>query len=455
MRPAIASPTLAPIEAKRLSRWDMLRVQWLVSIPTFLLGVVAAKRCLLWSRARPGAGWSAMQLLRELREKYHCDHLWLWFPLRRTLLALAPETFEAVLASDANAADPVLKKRALSRFVPDALVISSGSEWRNRRRFNEEALDSDNRLHRHSRAFMQVVQQETDRLPGPAYDGLPAYELCWSDFCSLGERISQQIVLGAGRLSPEIATQLARLVRSSNFLLRHAGAFSAFYGRIDAYLAATAPGTPCLMGDSSTELNRKGATDCSTRVPEQIGFWFFVLKDALALHVSRTLALIATHPTVQDRIRREVGRLGVLTADRLNRLDYLEACIHEQLQLWPPVPMLLRRATSSFLLRDQIALEAGQQILLHAGFYHRDPKIFGEAADRFSPDDALSQGFPVTYFFSRYRQSCAGRPLITFLLKATVASLLSRFEFTLRGPSIDPSFIPYLYDHFSLRLKIE
>ena len=448
----MTSPT--PIEVKRLSLWDTLRVQWFVSIPTLSLGLVAAKRCLLWSRSRPGAGRSTMQLLRELREKYRCDHLWLWFPLRRTLMAFAPETFEAVLASDANAADPVLKKRALSRFIPDALVISSGGDWRNRRRFNEYALDSGLRLHRHSQAFLQIVLQETGLLPGPAYDGLPAYELCWDDFISLGERISQQVVLGAGRLSPEIATRLARLVRSSNLLLRDAGAFSGFYSRIEAELAAMAPGTHCLMGDSSTELNRVGATDCSTRMPPQIGFWFFVLKDALALHVARTLALIAAHPRVQQRVCQEVHSLAALAPAAIDGLHYLEACIHEQLRLWPPVPMLLRRATRRFSLRDQIALETGQQIFLHAGFYHRDPKVFGNAADRFSPDNALRQDFPEIYAFSRYRQRCAGRPLITFLLKATLASLLRRFDFALRGPSIDPSFIPYLYDHFSVRLRI-
>jgi choline dehydrogenase-like flavoprotein len=453
--PSRIIPIAKPIEVKKLSWWDTLRVQLLLSIPTFLLGVVAAHRWCLWLFSRYGAGRRTVRLLRELREKYGSDHLWLWFPMRRTLLVLAPETMEAVLVSDENAADPLLKKRALSRFIPDALVISSGGEWRNRRHFNEDALDSENRLHRHSQAFTQIVVQETNRLPGPAYDGLPAYELCWSDFRSLGERISQQVVLGAGRLSPEIATQLARLVRSSNVLLRHAGAFSAFYGRIEAELAATAPETPCLMGDSSTALNRRGATDCSTRVPAQIGFWFFVLKDALALHVARTLALIAAHPNVQQRICQDVSRLAALTPADIDGLRYLEACIHEQLRLWPPVPMLMRRATRSFSLRDQIALEAGQQLLLHAGLYHRDPKIFGEFADRFAPDAALAQGFPVTYFFSRYRQSCAGRLLITFLLKATLASLLARFRFgfTLRGPPIDPCFIPYLYDHFSLRLE--
>jgi choline dehydrogenase-like flavoprotein len=451
--PSRIIPIEKPIEAKKLSWWDTFRVQLLLSIPTFLLGMVAAHRWCLWLFSRYGGARPTVRLLRELRDKYASDHLLLWFPMRTTLLALAPETMEAVLNSDENAADPVLKKRALSRFIPDSLVISSGGGWRDRRRFNEWALDFRSELHRHSHAFAKVVWQETNRLPGPAYDGLPAYELCWSDFRELGERISQQVILGAGRLSPEIDIQLVRLVRSSNFLLRHAGAFTAFYSRIESNLATMAPGTPCLMGDSSAALRRR-ATDHNTRLPPQIGFWFFVLKDALALHAARTLALLAAHPKVQARVRKEVAKVGALTAAAIDGLDYLEACLHEQLRLWSPVPMLLRRATKPFLLRDQIAIEPEQQILMHAGFYHRDPKIFGEVADKFSPEAALARGFPETYFFSAHRQSCVGRPLMTFLLKATLAALLSRFRFDLVAPAIDSESIPYLYDHFSVRLKV-
>jgi cytochrome P450 len=157
---------------------------------------------------------------------------------------------------------------------------------------------------------------------------------------------------------------------------------------------------------------------------------------------------------VQERVREEVAKAGALNAAAIDSLDYLEACLHEQLRLWSPVPMLLRRATKPFVLRDQIAVEAEQQILMHAGFYHRDPKIFGEFADKFSPESALARGFPATYFFSAHRQSCVGRPLVTFLLKATLATLLTRLRFDLVGPAIDPESIPYLYDHFSVRLEV-
>jgi cytochrome P450 len=386
-----------------------------------------------------------MRFFRDLRDKYRCDHLWVWFPFGRTLLVFSPETIEAVLVSDANAADPFLKRHALSRFIPDALVISSGEEWRERRRFNEQALDTGT-LHRHHDAFLKIAVQEAERLTERPT------ELRWPDFQSLGLRISHQIILGTGQLRPDMAEQLACMVGRSNLMLRDGSAFSAFYKSMESYLTGQAQlgAAACLMQRSS-DLRDGGAPEL-TRVPTQIGFWFFVLKDALELHVARTLALIAAHPEVQARVRAEIRAAGSLTADAIGGLGYLQACIAEQLRLWTPVPILLRRALRSFALRDGIAIEAERKILIHAGFYHRDPGVFGGRANSFAPD-AVRDGSPAVYFFSAHRQECAGRSLVTFVLEATLASLLRRFRFELGGPAIEPGRIPYLYDHFNLGLR--
>jgi cytochrome P450 len=438
------------IEVKKISLWDTLRLQLFVSIPAFFLGLVAGNRWVVSYVSRHGAGRATMHFFRDLRDKYRCDHLWAWFPgwfpVRRTLLVLAPETIEAVLLSDANAADPFLKKRALSRFIPDALVISSGDEWRHRRGFNENVLAT-GKPHEDRETFRRIASREVEELTGER----PG-ELRWADFQSLGERISHQVILGTGEIKPELTAQLARMVRWSNVLLRHGPSFAAFYEHIERFLTRKEPAsTACLRHDSSALLE-SGSAGETTRVPAQIGFWFFVLKDALELHVARTLALIASHPEVQTKARQEVRAAGTLTVEAIEGLHYLEACLREQLRLWTPVPMLLRRATKAFSLRDEIPIEAEQQILIHAGFYHRDARYFGAYADTFLPE-ATDYEFPTVYFFSAHRQSCAGRTLATFLLKATLASLLSRLRFELVAPAIEPGRIPYLYDHFSVGLR--
>lgn len=446
--------------AKRVSFRDTLRLQLRVTIPAYFSGLVAP-----WRRGRALlSGWDTGQarqrLFDELRSKYASDHLWTRFPLRRTLLVFDPDTMDAVLASEQNAPDPTLKKLALSRFTPEGLIVTGGDAWRGRRAFNEAMLDFGG-LHRDAAAFSEIVAREVDRLAAAPVDAL-----YWPDFQHLAERISQQVLLGAGCVDPEVAQALTKMVSWSNLPLRHRRAFRIFYGRIEGYLARhrarlaergvehpeEEPLAPQCLVHASAESLERGAASESTRVPDQIAFWAFVLKDGLELHVARTLALIAAHEEVQDRLRREILSLPALSAQSIDRLDYLHDCLVEQLRLWTPVPILLRRAVEDFTLRGGIPIEAEQQILVHAAYHHRDPRVFGVAADRFLPGSAAERSRDLL-FFSRHQRSCAGQFLVRFLIKATLAALLARFRFELIGPPIDPARIPHVYDHFAIALR--
>jgi cytochrome P450 len=118
------------------------------------------------------------------------------------------------------------------------------------------------------------------------------------------------------------------------------------------------------------------------------------------------------------------------------------------------VPILLRRAVSAFLLPGEVTLDPGQQILFHAGFYHRDVDFFGEAANKFSPKLEAHDALPRVYIFSSGRQSCAGQFLARFILKATLASLLARFRFEHLGPRVETGNVQYSYDHFKIRFRV-
>jgi cytochrome P450 len=463
------------IDVRTLSWWDILRLQFHVTIPSALLGLVVPNRHFVGCLSRCRAGACTVRFLADLRRKYGCDRLWTLFPLRWslfpfrwTLLVLDRDTIEAVLDSDTNAADPLLKKFAVSRFVPGALVISSGEEWIDRRRFNEGALGfrfghEFGRRHEHANAFREVVFREAERLTA-ARTGM----LRWADFTTLGLRISHQVILGPGQVDPELAAELARLSARGNLLLPgHWPPFAAFYARVDRYLArhrasvggerrdARAQDAPvtasCLMHECARALEA-GSAASTTRVPSQIGFWLFVLKDAVELHVARTLALIAAHPEVQERVRQELRGASLSSPQAIDALPYLDACLSEQLRLWTPVPILLRRAVKAFSLPGGVTLHPEQQILIHTGFYHRDPSVFGKIADTFSPDPAAHDR-PDVYFFSRHRQSCAGQFLARFVIKAALAALLARFRFELVAPAIEPGRVPHLYDHFGIELR--
>lgn len=198
--------------------------------------------------------------------------------------------------------------------------------------------------------------------------------------------------------------------------------------------------------------------------PSQMAFWLFVIKDAIELHTSRTLALIASaSEALCHGIREEVRHNQPITADFIQGATLLEACIKEELRLWTAVPVLLRRTIRDCTL-DDTPIRAGQQILMHVGFYHRDPQVFGAAADRFDPESrnrddrsderSATNSSPPLYVFSRSRQACAGQFLAMLLLKATLACLLRRVDVTLLGPKLRLDQVPPAIDPFHLRFKL-
>jgi cytochrome P450 len=121
--------------------------------------------------------------------------------------------------------------------------------------------------------------------------------------------------------------------------------------------------------------------------------------------------------------------------------------------VWTPVPILLRRADRAFALGGSIAVDPEEQLLILAALYHRDPHVFGDRADMFSPDAAAGPDVPKLYVFSAHDRGCAGRSLVMFMLKGTLASLLATSRFELGGPAIDAGRIASLYDHFAIELK--
>ena len=56
------------------------------------------------------------------------------------------------------------------------------------------------------------------------------------------------------------------------------------------------------------------------------------------------------------------------TAEAIDGLANLESCIAEELRLWTPVPILLRRVRKSFSLCDGVDVDAGEQILFHGRY---------------------------------------------------------------------------------------
>ena len=395
--------------------------------------------------------------LRSVRNKYG-PRAWSRFPLKSTLLVLDGDGIDRVLALKQNFAHPFVKRRPVSRFTPSGAVISRHPQWTNRRDLNTHVLAFGRTEHPDGNAFIKLVNEKVERLLDTRRE-----MLVWDDFSALAARISQQVIFGRGEYRTDFAKNLGRLVSRSNYFFRRYPDYWSFFRRIDEQLERQAqthdPDNSLVCEAARWVAEHSGAHDAEAS--SQAAFWLFVMKDAIELHTVRTLALIASaSDDVRQEVLTEVRKADPAKGACVGTLKFLEACIKEQLRLWTPVPILLRVATEDFTLCD-IDVRAGQQILMHVGFYHRDPEVFGAVADRFSPekrvlidkanDKSVTNSDPPLYVFSQYQRSCAGEYLAIFLLKAVLAALIRRSNFVLLEQSIDTNAVPAAIDPFALR----
>ena len=395
---------------------------------------------------------ATIRFFHGLRKKYG-TRAWSWFPFGSTLLVLDGAGIEEVLASPKSFADP------LSTFTPHGAIISGPPAWQGRRDLNDEALAFRETRHPDREPFVTIVQSEVQTM----LDAKSAV-LAWPDFTELAAKISQQIIFGSGEYQEDVARHLARLVSAGHWgIIRRPADCAALYKRIDEQMEGggrLTGGHALVQRAASSLATLTSATDA--KASSQIGFWLFVVKDAIELHTVRTLALIACAPeSVRQRLTNELDKHKPLAADSIEKLDFLEACIKEAWRLWTPIPNLLRVAREEMHLKDGVRIAKGQQILLHTGSYHRDPDVFGITADAFAPEQRLTahrrHGCPFAtfnpplYVFSRHQQSCSGQFLITFLLKAVLASLLVNNKFILLDDQVPMDPVPAAINHFAIR----
>jgi cytochrome P450 len=430
--------------APSLSGIDGIRLLWHVARPLQFGGFVAPSRRFWPGLVRRRVPVATNKFLHHVRKKYG-PRVRCWFPFNSTILVLDAKGIDEVLRSECNAADPRVKRWALTNFTPFGLLVSRDDDWKVRRHLNEEALATHSAPHPDSFSFLSIVETEVERLRSGGRTVLD-----WDEFSALGARISQQVIFGEGKFRPEFDHHLSRLVAWSNWFLRHPCHFVRFKKHIEDGLKSEAHASlACAVGRTASSA---GAAHATTQPVSQAAFWCFVLKDAIELHAARTLALIASASLdFRTRLMQEVSKAPSDPARFSTSTPLLEGSIREQLRLWTPVPILPRSALRDFTF-DGTPVRERQQILLHPGFYHRDPEVFGSAANRFCPEGPSSAHEPLPlYSFSGHRQGCAGEPLVMLVLKAVLTALLQRGTLELLEGRIDTHDVPVAIDHFALR----
>ncbi len=282
--------------------------------PTLAKGVIIRRPSVLAVADRMQWDRRAIERMQQLRDKYHDGPLMLRLPFRSHALILSPAHVHRVLENSPEpfATATAEKHAALSHFEPKQALISHGCPRADRRRFNEQVLQSDNPIHNLAAGLIETVRQEAEQLIGRIR---PWNVLAWKDFSQTWFRIVRLAIFGEpAREDHELSSMMARLRSRANWAFlapKHRQLRDQLHRRIDHLLAQAAPGS----------LAHVIAQTCTTDVTapsQQVPQWLFAF-DPAGMTTFRALALLASHPEHAAEARKETGH----HPDSVDPLPYL------------------------------------------------------------------------------------------------------------------------------------
>ncbi|KAI0741674.1 cytochrome P450 [Daedaleopsis nitida] len=178
--------------------------------------------------------------------------------------------------------------------------------------------------------------------------------------------------------------------------------------------------------------------------------------------LSHLLHLLADHPDVQERLRKEVigarqeADGGHISYDRLVELPYLDAVCRETLRLYPPLPGIGKTYVRHVVLplgkplrgRDgtlmhELLIPKNTNIAIGILASNRNPELWGPDADEWKPERWLSPlpetlinaHIPGVYSnlmtFLGGGRSCIGFKFSQMEMKVVLATLLESFTFSI------------------------
>src|SRR6266508_6732336 len=163
-------------------------------VPNVVQGLFRRRRRAVAAATKLNVDGQAVGLIDGSRRGHGPGPVWVRVGTDKMLLVLTTEDVRRVLGGSPHpfAPDPDAKRRGMFHFQPDALTISRGTLWENRRRFAEAVLDTGRPLHRLADRFAGVTAEETDVLL-EAVDGA---ELEWDASQAALWRVTPRVVLG-------------------------------------------------------------------------------------------------------------------------------------------------------------------------------------------------------------------------------------------------------------------
>ena len=431
------------LDFRHASLVDGVRFTAQVAVPNVALGLFRKRALPTQIASTVHAEQLGYLLVQGLVRRFGPDPFWIRVARDEALLVHHPDDIRLVLGGspDPFASDPEAKRKGMAAFQPNALTISRGALWADRRAFTEAVLDSGKPLHRLAEEFLAVVDDEVTRLGAQP-------TLKWDDVNRTFQRITRRVVLGdAAATDTAVTAELEELMAAGNRMPgKPADGYASLVHRLQGYVEAAEPGSLCsLVADAPSGPD--------TDVAGQLVHWLFASGDTLAANAFRALAALAAHPLQLAEVRAELDGADLASPKSVTGLDYLAGCLLEAMRLWPTTQLFGRETTRDVRFPTGAVLPAGKQVLIYNLFNHRNRDRI-PFADRFAPEEWVSGSAGEDWsfnFFSHGPQGCPGADLALFLGVAFLARVLGEGTPRLRGASLDPgSPLPHGLDVFAL-----
>jgi cytochrome P450 len=418
----------------RASLVENARFNATVVVPNAVQGIFRRRRRAVRAATAANVDGHAVGLLEGMNRSYEGGPVWVKLARDDAVLLLDPKDVARLLegSPDLFASDPDAKRNGMVHFQPDALTISRGEEWRSRRAFTEAVLGGAAGVR-----VDQVTREEVrDLVAGPVRERHG--ELHWEPWNRALQRVTRRVILGDGAGGDWALTDtLERMMSGANGMPgKPAAELEAFDRRIAAYVERAEEGSLAAAFADAPQ-------DELTRPAAHVTHWMFALGDTLAINALRCLVLLACHP---DQAERALGD---------TEGDYLDACLHEAMRLWPTTTMLSRVSITPTEWRGE-EVPAETQFVISNVYGHRDRERL-DYADRFAPEqwtDGDAASYPGFNHFSRGPQGCPGTDLALRVGRTAVRALLER-GVAPATPKLNPEKpLPHMLDFFSARVRI-
>jgi cytochrome P450 len=433
-------------EFPRASVLEGIRFTARIGVPNVVQGLFNKRELPTKIAAGVGVDHLGYRLVEGLVKKYGPGPFYVRVAKDEALLVHHPYDLKFVLGGspDPFASDPEAKKKGMSAFQPDALTLSRGDLWEQRRKFAEAVLETGSPLHQLAAKFAEVAADTAQELTGKPVD----YEVIDEAF----QKMTRRVVFGDHAAdNTRLMEVLGDLMSLGNKMPGEPGPqYPELIEMIEGHLAKAEAGS--LAAEIAKTPTPPGGA------ASQVIHWLFAMGDTLAANTLRALAALATHREQQAEVRSEIAAADVTTPEGVASLKYLAGCLLEAMRLWPTTGLFARVTTREVEFPNGAVLPEGQQVLIYNVFNHRN-KAEVPYADRFSPGEWVSGTAADDWsfnFMSHGPQVCPGYGLSVFLGQAVMANLIKAGKLSVDGISMDPGKpLPYSVDLFGFRVQVD